>query len=135
MRKRLQGKEGQHERALPDAPSSKQAHRRRGWRQGNRLKDLGCLADEGFEVAWVPSGELAAVFEACGWRGLSHEVPGHVRVMGLTMAMFSGPWPVRKRASSSWKTTSMTQCRRFSTPQWARTARAKDRASRRAEER
>src|SRR5215213_238907 len=46
--------------------------------QGNRLKDLGCLADECFEVAWVPSGELAAVFEACSWRGLPHEVYGHV---------------------------------------------------------
>src|SRR3954470_15945094 len=34
--------------------------------QGNRLKDLGCLAYECFEVAWVPSAELAAVFEACG---------------------------------------------------------------------
>src|SRR4051812_32841626 len=54
--------------------------------------------------------------------------------MCLTMAMFSGPWPVRKRARSSWKTTSMTQCRRFSTPQWARTAWAKVGASRRADE-
>src|SRR4051812_47346478 len=43
--------------------------------------------------------------------------------MCLKMAMFSGPKPVRKRARSSWKTTSMTQCSRFSMPQWARTAR------------
>ena len=49
--------------------------------------------------------------------------------MCLTVAMFSGPWPVRRRARSSWKTTSMTQCRRFSMPQWARTAWAKVAAS------
>src|SRR5215212_2056460 len=55
--------------------------------------------------------------------------------MCLMMAMFSGPYPVRKRARSSWKTTSMIQCSRFSTPQWARTARAKVGASRRADER
>lgn len=50
--------------------------------------------------------------------------------MCLTMAMFSGPWPVLRRARSSWKTTSSTQCRLFSTPQWSRTALAKVLASR-----
>src|SRR4051794_41748921 len=58
--------------------------------QGDRLKDLGCLADEGFEVAWVPSGELAAVFEACGWRGLSHEVQGHVSDDGHVLGAVAG---------------------------------------------
>ena len=55
--------------------------------------------------------------------------PGTARsrftAMCLTTAMFAGPWPVRSRARSSWKTTSRTQCSRFSMPQWARTARAK----------
>src|SRR4051812_49741244 len=59
-------------------------------RQGNRLKDLGCLADEGFEVAWVPSGELAAVFEACGWRGLLPEVHGHVSDDGHVLGAVAG---------------------------------------------
>src|SRR3954454_15080803 len=37
--------------------------------------------------------------------------------MCLTTAMFAGPWPVRSRARSSRKTTSKTQCSRFSMPQ------------------
>ena len=45
--------------------------------------------------------------------------------MCLIVAMFCGPLSVRRRIRSSWKTTSSTQCRRFSIPQWARTARAR----------
>src|SRR4051794_13100193 len=100
------------------------------------LKDLGCLADECFEVAWVPSGELAAVFEACGWRGLPHEVHGHVsedgHVLGAMAGAQAGEVVVEDDVHDPMQ--AVTQCRRFSTPQWARTARAKDRASRRAEE-
>jgi hypothetical protein len=47
--------------------------------------------------------------------------------------MFCGRWPVLKRARSSWKARSHTQCRRFSTtPQCAHTARAAGRAGRRS---
>ena len=55
--------------------------------------------------------------------------------MWLTAAMFAGPLLVRRRMRSSWKTTSMTQCRRFSTCQWARTAAANCLAESFAEER
>src|SRR4051794_24113570 len=58
--------------------------------QGDRLKDLGCLADECFEVAWVPSGELAAVFEACGWRGPPHEGYWHVSEDGHVLGAMGG---------------------------------------------
>lgn len=54
--------------------------------------------------------------------------------MWRTTAMFCGPDPVRRRTRSSWKTTSRTQCRRFSTCQWARTAAAKVLASSLTEE-
>ena len=43
----------------------------------------------------------------------------------MTAAMFAGPLSVLRRIRSSWKTTSITQCSRFSTCQWARTAVAK----------
>ena len=36
--------------------------------------------------------------------------------------MFCGPPPGRRRLRSAWNTTSSTQCRRFSTGQWRRTA-------------
>ena len=51
------------------------------------------------------------------------------------VAMLAGPLPVLSRIRSSWKTTSITQCSRFSIPQWARTATAKAWAERGAEER
>lgn len=44
--------------------------------------------------------------------------------MGRTVAMLAGPCSVLRRIRSSWKTTSMIQWRRFSTPQCAVTARA-----------
>src|SRR3954470_15007179 len=78
-----------HSKARAGIPLPSQAIALPRW-QGNRLKDLGCLADEGFEVAWVPSGELAAVFEACGWRGLSHEVQGHVSDDGHVLGAIAG---------------------------------------------
>lgn len=54
--------------------------------------------------------------------------------MCLTTAMFCGPAPVLSLARSSWKTTSSTQCNRFSICQWARTAAAKLLASSLAEQ-
>src|SRR6516164_3625334 len=54
-------------------------------------------------------------------------------VMWRMTAMFRGPFPVRSLTRSSWKTTSRTQCRRFSTPQWARNPKAKTSASSLAE--
>src|SRR4051794_41388148 len=72
------------------APLSGSNHAPAAACQGNRLKDLGCLADEGFEVAWVPSGELAAVFEACGWGGLPHEVQGPVSDDGHVLGGVGG---------------------------------------------
>jgi hypothetical protein len=44
--------------------------------------------------------------------------------MCRTMAMLAGALSFRRRARSSWNTTSSTQCKRFSMCQWVRTTRA-----------
>ena len=61
-----------------------------------------------------------------------------LRLICLMAALFAGPLSVFRRLRASWKTTSMTQCSRFSMCQWARTAVAKrlaeERKSRRSVE-
>ena len=80
------------------------------------------------EVVGRPGRRGSVSWRCCrGGVLLAQQIEGEV----AQMAKFSAAWPTRTRLSSSRKATSSTQCRRFSMPQWPRTARASARGVRR----
>jgi hypothetical protein len=89
------------------------------------VNDLCGSAKESGEVVGVPTGAFLRFFRLM----VGFAEDSRLSAVCLMTATFCGPKPVRSRARSSWKTTSSTQCSRFSMPQWPRTARAKASAS------
>ena len=86
-------------------------------RPGESLERSSCATKDGFEIIHIPPCLFTAVFKAGGWfgdgdrvkRGMAHN--GHV---GRCSAAAQACEILRN-------TTSRTQCRRFSIPQWPRT--------------